>query len=687
MIQTAVAPGRREPGIAATAVPGAATSRVTEAALRNAGLARVRIVSPDGRGPAAGRLARPVPRAATDTASLSTAVIEGWLGQLGRTSRHLMTSDVVAVPVGAAPARVAAWPDRGDREASVLGLASRAVEARKYLVELPEGEPATRLLAVPLVLAGLPRSAIVARFPRPPGSSAAADLKDLLQASARLKLLLEAARPSVPGAGGAAVAPSHAADERDARAGASPGPTPGPSRGPGLPELLELLVAALQQRELDASAAAVVNRLAVVLRADRVSLGMFRGKAIELLAVSGSAAFDSTSALSWAVRDAMREAVAQHATLFLPEDSAAAPRADAAQRLLLRQSGCGAVLTVPFADGARMAGAVTFEWSRPAAMDAATRERCEATLALVGPVLAALQRAERSALARLREAARSSLDAALGPRRPLPKLAAAACLTLLVVASVLPGVNRVAGGAVLRGSVQRIVLAPVDGFIATAPARPGDVVAEGAVLARLDDQSLSLEVARWQADYDRVLNEYRAAMSELDSARVTVLRASLDSAVAQLELAEDNLDRSEIRAPLAGIVVSGDLSQSIGAPVQRGATLFELAPLDGYRVSVRVPEADVSRLAAAQRGRLLLEALPGLPLDIVVERITPVSEVVDGRNVFEVEARLLLSPAVLRPGMQGVAKFEVGQERLLWIWTHRALDWLRLRLWALGLWR
>ena len=658
---------------------GVATARVSDAALRSAGLARVRIVPPEGRGPAAGPRAQPVPRAATGTASLSTVVIEGWLGQLGRTSRHLMTSDVVSVPLGAAPARVAAWPDRGDREASVLELARRAIEARKYLVELPEGEPATRLLAVPLVLAGLPRTAIVARFPRPPGSSAAADLKDLLQASAWLRLLLEAARPSAPGNGAAAAARSHAVADRDARAG------PGP--GPGLPELFELVVAALQQRELDASAAAVVNRLAVAVRADRVSLGMFRGKSVELLAVSGSAGFDPSSALSSAVRDAIREAVAQRATLFLPEDPLAAPRADAAQRLLLRQSGCGAVLTVPFADGARMAGAVTFEWRQPAAVTDATRERCEATLGLVGPVLAALQRAERGVLGRLRDTALSALDAALGPRRPGLKLAAAAGLALLVVASVLPGVNRVSGGAVLRGSVQRIVIAPVDGFIATAPARPGDVVAEGAVLASLDDQSLSLEVAKWQADYDRVLNEYRSAMSQLDSARVTVLRASLDSALAELELAEDNLERSEIRAPISGIVVSGDFSQSIGAPLQRGSTLFELAPLDGYRVSVRVPEADVGRLAAAQRGRLLLEALPGLPLDVVVERITPVSEVVDGRNVFEVEARLLQSPAVLRPGMQGVAKFAVGQERLLWIWTHHSLDWLRLRLWALGLWR
>jgi multidrug efflux pump subunit AcrA (membrane-fusion protein) len=238
----------------------------------------------------------------------------------------------------------------------------------------------------------------------------------------------------------------------------------------------------------------------------------------------------------------------------------------------------------------------------------------------------------------------------------------------------------------LRGSLQRLVLAPVDGFIATAPVRPGDVVVEGAVLATLDDHALSLEVAKWQAEYDQTLNEYREALSLLDSSKVTTLRASLDRSLAELALAEDNLARSEIRAPIAGFVVSGDLSQSLGAPVERGATLFELAPLDDYHVSVRVPEDDVGLLAPGQTGRLVLEALPGDSLAIVVERVTPVSEVVDGRNVFEVEARLVDSRDVLRPGMQGAAKVDVGEARLIWLWTHDIVDWLRLKLWALGLW-
>ena len=275
----------------------------------------------------------------------------------------------------------------------------------------------------------------------------------------------------------------------------------------------------------------------------------------------------------------------------------------------------------------------------------------------------------------------------LGPRHPWPKLAGLALLLLVAVAGVWPGMHRVAGDAVLRGSVQRVVLAPVDGYVATAAARPGDVVAAGAVLATLDDQALQLEVAKWQAEYDRLDSEYREAMSLLDSAKVAVLRSSIERAAAEYELAADNLARAAIRAPLAGVVVSGDFSQQIGAPVQRGATLFELAPLDGYRIDIRVPESDVGDVARGQRGRLRLQSLPGTSLEVVVERVTPVATVADGRNVFEVEARLVgRAPDALRPGMQGVAKLDLGRERLLWLWTHEALDWLRLKLWGFGLW-
>jgi hypothetical protein len=35
----------------------------------------------------------------------------------------------------------------------------------------------------------------------------------------------------------------------------------------------------------------------------------------------------------------------------------------------------------------------------------------------------------------------------------------------------------------------------------------------------------------------------------------------------------------------------------------------------------------------------------------------------------------------LRPGMEGVGKVEVGERKVLWVWTHGLTDWLRLALW------
>ena len=83
-----------------------------------------------------------------------------------------------------------------------------------------------------------------------------------------------------------------------------------------------------------------------------------------------------------------------------------------------------------------------------------------------------------------------------------------------------------------------------------------------------------------------------------------------------------------------------------------------------------------------QRGRLTLSALPGQPLPLGVERVTPVATAEDGQNFFRVEARLERPSESLRPGMAGIAKVEVGRRRFLWIWTHGLLDWFRLWVWS-----
>jgi len=157
----------------------------------------------------------------------------------------------------------------------------------------------------------------------------------------------------------------------------------------------------------------------------------------------------------------------------------------------------------------------------------------------------------------------------------------------------------------------------------------------------------------------------------------------VEQAQAQLDLVEDKITRAAINAPFDGVVVSGDLSQLHGAPVETGKVLYEVAPLDAYRVVMQVDERDVAELQAGQRGRLAITGLPHDTLDFTVSQLTPVATAQDGRNFFRVEARLDAAPttAHLRPGMEGVGKVLVGERKLGWVWTHGLTDWLRLWLW------
>ena len=117
--------------------------------------------------------------------------------------------------------------------------------------------------------------------------------------------------------------------------------------------------------------------------------------------------------------------------------------------------------------------------------------------------------------------------------------------------------------------------------------------------------------------------------------------------------------------------------------MERGQTLFEVAPLQGYRVIVEVDEKDIGWVAVNQRGELALPSVPGKLFPLTVTRTTPIATAKEGRNYFRVEAELEKTSERLRPGMEGVGKISCGRYRLIWIWTHDVIDWISLKIWSL----
>jgi RND family efflux transporter MFP subunit len=269
-----------------------------------------------------------------------------------------------------------------------------------------------------------------------------------------------------------------------------------------------------------------------------------------------------------------------------------------------------------------------------------------------------------------------------GQGHPVFKAVVVGSLLFIVLISLIKGEYRVAASATLEGSVQRAVVAPLNGYIATATSRAGDLVKAGDVMGTLEDKDLKLEQVKLLGQREQVQKEYRNALAERDRAQIRVLSARITQTEAQLELLREQLSRTQLSAPISGVIVKGDLSQSLGSPVEQGEVLFEIAPLDEYRIILHVDERDIMDVAEGQQGQLALTAMAGETLPFSVSRITPVSSQEQGTNTFRVEAKLQESSQQLRPGMEGTGKISIGQRRLIWIWTHSLVDWLRLAFWV-----
>lgn len=446
---------------------------------------------------------------------------------------------------------------------------------------------------------------------------------------------------------------------------------------------LGFIATCLEHPRFESAATALAIELTTQLSCERVSLGFVRGKHMHLDAMCHCADLGNKTNIIRHIEAAMDEAFDQQATVVFPVAPDGRVQLTRAHAELARyHSGGASICTVPLTSDGRVIGALTLERPAGQEFDSETIELCERITSMVGPLLELKRRDDRWLLRKMWDSLRTHGTNLVGPRHWGLKFSALALTSLMVFLSIATGDYRVSAEATLEGSVQRAITAPQDGYIAQAHTRAGSIVQAGDVLATLDDKDLKLEQLKWASEREQFLKEYRSALASHDRAQASILSAQVSQAEAQLELVAEQLTRAQLVAPFDGLVVSGDLSQSLGAPVKRGEVLFEVAPLAAYRVMLNVDERDIAEVVTGQRGELALSAISGQTMSFSVTKVTPVSVVEDGNNFFRVEAWMDKSYEGLRPGMKGIGKIDIDRRKLAWIWTHRLIDWLRLWVWS-----
>ena len=443
---------------------------------------------------------------------------------------------------------------------------------------------------------------------------------------------------------------------------------------------LDLLGGALDHERFEAAAMATVTGLALRTQCSRVSLGFLAGHSVAVKVISHTAQFGHNMNLVSLLGSAMDEALDQRCVILYPE-TADELVATSAHAELSRVQRDGQILTIPLLVGERFVGALTFERPIDLPFEPETVELLELVTSVVGPVLDEKRQNDRWLITKIGESLHQQLIRLIGPGHLVRKLISAAVVVAALFLTFAHSTYRVDADARIEGLVRRAVVAPYDGFIKEASVRAGDTVTEGQVLATLEDRDLLLERLKWVTERQQHLFEYDKALANRQPAAINVIRSQADQADAQIKLIDEQLSRIKLRSSIAGLVVSGDLSQLIGASVQRGQILFEVAPLDSYRVILGVDEREVGQIQVGQPGEVIVSALPNEPLSFAVDKITPIAETQAGRNVFRVEGRITANPEHLRPGMEGVGKIEIGRRSVAWIWFHPLIDGVRIWSW------
>ncbi|MEY4697754.1 MAG: hypothetical protein RIT14_2182 [Pseudomonadota bacterium] len=248
----------------------------------------------------------------------------------------------------------------------------------------------------------------------------------------------------------------------------------------------------------------------------------------------------------------------------------------------------------------------------------------------------------------------------------------------------------------VQPTTQVDVSSELSGTLASVEVDFNDTVRVGQVLARLDTAKLAAQLTNARAGLAAAegrLASARAtareaeanltAQRELDRRGITASRdlitveaaharalaalqiaeADLSLAQANLTLTQTDLDKSDIRSPIDGIVLNRTaeagqiVASALNAPV-----LFTLAEdLSRMELRVDIDEADIGRIAPGNPARFTVDAYPGRDFPATITQVRYAPETTESVVTYKAILSVENPDGLLRPGMTATATITVAE--------------------------
>lgn len=425
----------------------------------------------------------------------------------------------------------------------------------------------------------------------------------------------------------------------------------------------------------------VTERIQKHLGCHLVAIGMAKRKRVKLAHISGADQFDAWGSATASIESAMRDAVIAGEPVQWPRKADAGrlgvDLSDVAQQELHHTLGLDHVCSVPLlrADG-KIVAVMTLMWRGEILPSPESDRFVEAAAPHLGSLLGVLRRADPGN-------ARKWWFHLWGRVTRLRKVLMVSAAVIAVVVLALPMPFPVKVDCVVEPALRRVVSAQFDGILKESQVKPGDLVKKDDLLALMDDKQLLWRKAELVASRDRAIRQRDLAMNDPRAAVATAQMAQLEADGIELELRliafkQENL---ELRAPIDGMVLVGDLERARGIPVGQGDVLFEIGPVNQMITELMIPAYDISLVKKGDTLTVRLSSFPGKSWSAKIDKIRPQAETVEGQSVFVAEA--VLSPdetLALRAGMKGRASIRGESAPIAWVLTRRLWGFIQTTL-------
>jgi RND family efflux transporter MFP subunit len=260
-----------------------------------------------------------------------------------------------------------------------------------------------------------------------------------------------------------------------------------------------------------------------------------------------------------------------------------------------------------------------------------------------------------------------------------------------LVLAIIPWPIRLGTATSVVPAERRAVSAFTGGVVQHVYVHEGDRVTAGQPIAQLDDGDDRVKLASAQTDVALAARELSDAEYRGDSTAAGQARLRSDFYQTQWKLEQERVAAAQLRAPIAGVVVTPRVEDKTGTALKPGEALCEVVAQNPLAAEMNIAETDLPYVRVGSPVAVKLNSYPTVTFSGAVDRVGGKTVTLENEQFFVVRASFANPQGLARDGMAGRARlravggwfdsgwypvgFVMFRSLARWMWT-KAWTWM-----------